>query len=189
MLDDLRCNLDRQSLLPDIELKSIARVSWTVMYGTKYCKNGILAVDITFEPYLLPVFGSIKEIWVIHDYIYFEVSLFKTICVENDTQAYQIEDQIPASIHICAYERFNVFHVKILKKNKFVAVKYDLNDIVKEYSQDIMIFYVHNAILVLMLKSLQYYYTFFFIRKSSFDLMLNFLNFFLTFTFSSLRII
>ena len=82
---------------------------------------------------MLPIFASIREIWVIGDFIYFECLPFETQCFSNTYQAYQIKGSSTESGHIIsAYEHlvnYNIFHEhKDCLKDLYISVKYDIKD-------------------------------------------------------------
>lgn len=91
---------------------------------------------MTGDP-VLPVFGSIKNIWVISDFVYFEVFMMNTIYFDIKFQAYLIESVEPPVVRFCSYDSlvdYNVFHVKKDKhKNEYVSVKYDIDDLLEEH--------------------------------------------------------
>jgi len=137
-LINLRLLFDKFSILPGISLDNAAKVSWIILYGTKYCLNGIIAVGVTRER-TLPLFGTIEEIWVVYDFVYFQVSLYQTVCLEYCYQAYNVEQLQEKEIFICAYERlvdYNVFHIKSINGELYIPVKYDIDDIIEEYLAD-----------------------------------------------------
>ena len=138
-VDQLRGDLNCFGLLPGIILKTVYKISWIILYGTKYCKSGVIAVSVVGDP-PYPEFGSIKEIWLISDYVYFEVSLYETVYFEYSYQAYMVKKCNPEKTRICSYERlvdYNVFHEKEdHASNTYIPVKYDLDDIVEEYWKD-----------------------------------------------------
>ena len=138
-IKQFRKELDNFGLLPSITLRNVYKVSWIQLHGTKYCKAGNLAVDVTGDP-PLPVFGCIKEIWMVSSFVYFEVSLYKTVCFEYNFQAYLVEIPSPSKDFICSYERlvdFNVFHEKFDENsNIYIPVKYDIDDIIEEHCKD-----------------------------------------------------
>ena len=87
---------------------------------------------------MLPVFASIKEIWVISDFVYFECILFETLCFSEDLQAYRIEESASATDRvICPYENlvdYNVFHIhKDCSKELYISVKYDVKDLMAQH--------------------------------------------------------
>jgi hypothetical protein len=56
--------------VPDyIDFVNIYKVSWITLFGTKYAKSGVIAVDVAGDP-ALPVFGVILCIWSILDFVY-----------------------------------------------------------------------------------------------------------------------
>ena len=138
MITWFRDMLNRFSLLPGIMLKYVYKVSWIILHGTKYCKQGVIAVSVAGDP-VLPVFGAIKEIFLVGDFIYFHVGLYRTICFEHIYQAYLIE-RMPEEEFLCSYERlvdYNVFHEKKDDlDNTYVSVKYDIDDLIEEHSKD-----------------------------------------------------
>ena len=101
-------------LLPGIQLQQAHRVSWIVVNGTKFCKEAMIAIGVVNNQ-LLPVFGQIFQIWLISDYVYFEVCAYDTICFDYTHQAYLVEKGVPDAVSVVPYENlvdFNVFHVK-----------------------------------------------------------------------------
>ena len=84
-----------------------------------------------------PVFGCIKEIWLIHNFVYFEVFLFDTICFCPTYQEYLVEESSECEHVICPYEQlvdYNVCHKKMDHEGRtYIPVKYNLDDIVEEH--------------------------------------------------------
>ena len=136
--ESLRSQLDSFGLLPGVELTNVYRTSWVMCHGTKFSKDGVIAYNVN-ELLMLPIFASIKEIWVISDFIYFECIPFETLCFSEVYRAYQIQEStVAASGHIiCAYEKivdYNVFHVhKDNLKNMYITMKYDIKDLMSEH--------------------------------------------------------
>ena len=123
---------------PGITFSIIYRISWVKLFGTKFATSGVVAVDVSGNP-LLPVFGIIVQIWVIKDFVYFDVRLLQTICFDCKYQAchvMEIEDEELCTA-VYAYEcvvDFNVFHVKTTNTRKmYIPTKYNLNDIMVEH--------------------------------------------------------
>ena len=136
----LRQRFNLQGLLPGINFINAYKVSWIKLFGTKYAKSGVIAVDVTKNP-VHPVFGVIVCIWSIHNFIYFDVQLLRTVCFDYKHQAYHVtsvenkEDEKA----VCSYNSlvdFNVFHCKKGHLGQqYVPVKYDLGDIIKEHAE------------------------------------------------------
>ena len=101
-MSNLRSSFDRFSLLPNTSLENVCGVSWIILYGTKYSNKGVIAVTVTMEP-ALPVFGKIKEIWVMHDFVYFKVSILETVCMESSYQVYNVKCLDDEEVFICPY--------------------------------------------------------------------------------------
>ena len=134
----LRNDLDDFSLLPGIELTNTYRLSWVILHGTKYAKEGVLMVSVFGNP-PLPIFGTVKYIWMIREFIYFQVSLLNTLCFERTYQSYLLEAPEQESIYVCSYESlvdYNVFHLKQEDEKLYLPLKYDTSDLMVEYSKD-----------------------------------------------------
>ena len=141
-MSNLRSSFDSFSLLPNTSLENVCRVSWIILYGTKYSNKGVIAVTVTMEP-ALPVFGKIKEIWVMHDFVYFEVSILETVCMESSYQAYNVKCLDDEEVFICPYGwlvDFNVYHIKKVEQELYNPIKYDIDDIIEEYANGNIIF-------------------------------------------------
>ena len=126
--------LKQNQYLPGIQIETIYRLSWVVMCGTKYARGGFLAGDVA-KSRMLPLFGQIKEIWLCHGYIYFEVNLYDTLCYDLNFQAYLVEDVTEEKLF--PYESlvdFNVFHLKNdTVGNCYIPTKYCIDDIVEQH--------------------------------------------------------
>ena len=61
-----------------LALAKTYKASWIKLYVTKYTKSGVISVDASGDP-ILPVFGIISCIWLLHGYLYFEVDFFKLL--------------------------------------------------------------------------------------------------------------
>ena len=139
-IERLRQMFDQFSLLPGINLDCACNVSWVTLHGTKYCKKANILVRISADS--LPEFGEINNIWIICDFVYFEVTLYKTIAMSLRYQAYQVEISDSKETYICPYERlvdFNVYHTKCSDGASYIPIKYDLNDIIDEYLNDYLL--------------------------------------------------
>ena len=124
-------------MIPGVELQNVYRTSWVICHGTKFCKGGFIMYSVN-ELLMLPIFASIREIWVIGDFIYFECLPFETQCFSNTYQAYQIKESSTESGHIIsAYEHlvdYNIFHVhKDCLKDLYISVKYDIKDLMIQH--------------------------------------------------------
>ena len=131
---ELRKSMNDFGLLPGIELSIAYQISWVILEGTKYCKKGVIAVLVTQHLHL-PIFGSIKKIYIVGDFVYFLVSLFNTCKFEYNYQAYLVEDD--KEEYLCCYQSlidYNVFHVKNDKQgNLYIPTKYDIDDLVEQH--------------------------------------------------------
>ena len=66
--------------------------------------------------------------------------MLQTVCFDHSHQAYHVMEQSNEDgLHVCAYESlldYNVFHLKRDEHgNKYVPVKYELDDIIEEHVQ------------------------------------------------------
>jgi len=85
----LRNNFDAHGLLPDVELDNTYKVSWIVCHGTRYKRDAILAVSVHISG--LPVFGQVRSIFIVHDFVYFEVNIYNTKMYSGNFQAYAVK--------------------------------------------------------------------------------------------------
>lgn len=132
----LRTKFNSCGLLPGIELSNVYNVSWIVCHGTKFCKDGVIICHVTDS--LLPIMGSIKQIWVVSDFIYFEYLQFETLCFSDIYQAYKVKEISDTLTHsICSYESlvdYNVFHVHVNHlEEMYIPVKYDICDLMEQH--------------------------------------------------------
>lgn len=135
--ESFRSQLDTFGMLPGVHLEHLYRTTWVMWCGTKFCKNGVVACEVD-ETFMLPVFGKIKEIWIISDFIYFECVLLDTITFSEDYQAYYVKEAINEARHIlCPHENlvdYNVFHIhKDHQKNMYISVKYHIKDLMAQH--------------------------------------------------------
>lgn len=133
----LRAKLDQFGLLPGILLGSVYRASWVICHGTKFCKNGIFISRVDEES-LLPIFGSVQQIWVVSDFIYFEYMPYETLYFSERYQAYHVKElAAEESREVCSYDSivdFNVLHIhKDSTGEMYVPVKYDIQDLMEEH--------------------------------------------------------
>ena len=135
---NLRVKFNASCILPGIELSNVFSASWIKLYGTKYKKTAIIAVDARGNP-IQPLFGEICCIWVVNNYVYFEVYLLTTISFDFNHQAYQVSSRNSERENsiVYSYESlvdYNVFHIKKDSNGTlYVPVKYDLDDIMEEH--------------------------------------------------------
>ena len=104
--------MDRFGLLPGIQLKSVYKASWVVCHGTDFRKSGVIVHKVD-EDLLLPMFGIIKQIWNVSDFIYFEYIPLETMYFSECFQAYHVKETEAMETGIVSYENFvdyNVFH-------------------------------------------------------------------------------
>ena len=133
-----RNKFDESALLPGIEdLTGIHKTSWIILFGTKYCKESLIAIGCSGNP-PIPIFGSILNIWVLSDFVYFEVNVFEKRYFCRRFQAYRLAN-IPSEItQISPYENlvdYNVFYKKESNCwDSYVSVRYHLDDILEEYN-------------------------------------------------------
>ena len=122
-------------LLPGIKLEKVYTTSWIILHGTKYTKTAMLVVDVANEP-LLPIFGQLKKIWLIDEFVSFEFSPFETYAFDQVHQAYCVQQDDPEISHFMSTDDlvdFNVMHLKKSHLGKtYVSSKYYLNDIMEE---------------------------------------------------------
>ncbi len=135
----LQQRFTESGLLPGVQLAKVFSATWVVLNGTKFSKHAVIAVGVTNDP-PLPVFGQLRQIWVVSKFVYFEVSIFETSCLDFVHQAYLVKKVNPDVVQVVPYEillDYNVFHVKADNQgNTYVSVKYDIDDIMHEYAKD-----------------------------------------------------
>lgn len=96
-------------------------------------------MDVAGEP-SLPIFGELKKIWVIDEFVYFQLSLLETHSFDEMRKAYCVEHVDPEVAHFVSNDDlvyFNVLHLKQDHLGKsYVPAKYHLNDIMEEFLKD-----------------------------------------------------
>ncbi|XP_065675853.1 uncharacterized protein LOC136092063 [Hydra vulgaris] len=137
-LRTLRSDMDACSLLPGFEIKYAYKVSWIILYGTKYATNGIIAVSVIGDP-PVPKIVQIKKITLISDYVYFKVNPYHTILFEKKFQSYclEIESLISYTVPFKELVGYNVFHIKF-SPNGLIYVSTKCN--IDEYKNENRIF-------------------------------------------------
>lgn len=131
-IKELREHFDQFSLLPGVKLDGMYKTSWIRLFGTKYTKNVYIAFKVVDDP-PQPIFGKVLNIWCFAEFVYFEVAALDTICFDEATQAYKV-DEVEGDISFCSYDSlvdYNVFHLKRLSGCNFIPVKYDICDILE----------------------------------------------------------
>ena len=90
------CNkFDESALLPGIQnLTGIHETNWIILFDTKNRQEYLIAIDCTGDP-PIPVFRLILNIWVLSDFVYFEVNAFEKRYFFGRFQAYCV-----ANIHL-----------------------------------------------------------------------------------------
>ena len=133
---EVRNAMDKFGLLPSIDISIAFSASWIILLGTKYCKGAIVAAFATSDR-LLPTFGVIENIFVVSDFVYFDLKLFSTMHFEQCLQAYNVEEVTNEDNQfICSYESlvdYNVFHIIEFNNSLYISVKYDIDDLVEEH--------------------------------------------------------
>ena len=104
----LRRRFDNLGLLPEIPLENIYKLSWITRYGTKYRKSAVLAFDVNSK--LFPVFGILEQVWIIHEYVYFEVKVLGTKDFNFLRQSYLVEKS--DFVHYFSYETLLDYNVQ-----------------------------------------------------------------------------
>ena len=54
--------------MESVFINTIRKFSWVIRFGTKYCREALIAVDADHQ-IKLPVFDIIKDIYVIPEYL------------------------------------------------------------------------------------------------------------------------
>ena len=130
----LRATFDSLNLLPGISFTNVHKTSWVIKFGTKYCREAFIAVDA--DPMTkLPVFGKIVGIYIVHDFVYFEIMQYKTQEFCFNYQAYLVEVTEQKSFK--AYGSlidYNVYHMKTdSNENQYIQPKYSLSEMIDCY--------------------------------------------------------
>ena len=132
----LRAKFDIFGLLPGINLQNSYKTSWVVCHGTEFKRDGIIICNVE-EQCERPVFGSIRQIWTINDFVFFEYQLLETVCFSERFQAYQVKHVIDIETELCSYESlvdFNVLHIHEDHEGElYVPVKYDIVDLMEQH--------------------------------------------------------
>ena len=99
-------------------------------------KNALLQLVSCSGKPPIPIFGLIFDIWVLSDFLYFEVNVFETRYFCRRSQAYRLANTPSEITQISPYENlvdYNVFHKeKSDCGDLYVPVKYHLDDILEE---------------------------------------------------------
>ena len=135
---NLREHMDSCGLMPGIKLQNVYKVTWVVCHGTDFRKSGVIMYDID-KDLLSPMFGVIKQIWIVSDFIYLEHIPFETLCFSDRFQAYHVRKTVAAETVITSYESlvdFNVFHYhEDSEGESYVPVKYDIGDLIEQHAK------------------------------------------------------
>lgn len=134
----LREKFDRFGLMPGTQLEHVYKATWVVCHGTNFRKSGVIMYDID-QDLLSPMFGVIKQIWSVSDFIYFEYSPVETLCFSKRFQAYHVRETVAAETGIASYESlvdFNVFHTHEDNEGEaYIPVKYDVDDLIEQHAK------------------------------------------------------
>ena len=120
--DALRNRFDQESLLSDIKFQ---KASWVVNHGRKYKTSAIVSIRIE-QNQRLPSFGKICEIFIIHEFLYFEVTLFETVRFNYIFQSYEVKELVNEPKKIVpqdSLQDYNVFHTKIVDEDSIKGRK------------------------------------------------------------------
>ena len=82
--------MDMLGMLPGIVLNNVYSANWVICHGTKFAKDGVIICSVD-ESSHLPIFGLIKQIWVLSDFLYLESQALETMCFSGDFQAYKVQ--------------------------------------------------------------------------------------------------
>jgi hypothetical protein len=118
-------------------LTKVYKAKWIKVYGTKYVchKMCVVAVNATFIP-RLPVFGKLKSIWLINDYVIFEYIPYKTIIFDEALMAYQVEDLSNGISKFCNINTlldYNVYSIQEQNNGFYIPLKYYLGDVIDQH--------------------------------------------------------
>ena len=145
LYDDVKTtNLQRKfneaGLLPGVTLRNVYAVSWVIRYGTKYKRGATVAYGVDHET-LLPSFGKIETVFLIHGFVYFEIYLYNTIRLNETFQSYETTQNLNKNPKIISYESlldYNVYHVREIEGRTvgFIPIKYSLSDLIEQHIND-----------------------------------------------------
>ena len=129
----LRKAFDIYGLLPDLPISNVCRVSWVVIYGTRYRKGDMIIIDV--DRNLLPIFSKIDVIWYVQQYVYFKVLLLETIDFDDKKQSYRVNLELQTTSIVTSENLvdYNTYHEKCLNNELFLPSKYSLKYILSEH--------------------------------------------------------
>ena len=76
------------------------RAIWVARYGTKFKSGAVVICDVAVE-LVKPIFGSVVQIWLINDHIYFKYMPLGTLYFDERFQAYHANSLEEAETKIC----------------------------------------------------------------------------------------
>ena len=123
------------ALLPQTEIRSVSKLSWVSLFGTKYTKDSFLIISASENP-ITPHFGKIEVVWLIDGIVYFELCSVDTIKFEDNLQAYLFQESLCNDLSMLRYDKivdYNVIFPKELHGLNYLQPKYFLDDILKEH--------------------------------------------------------
>lgn len=84
----------------------------------------------------LPVFGLIKDIWLVNTYVYcFEYQPYDTLGFSKDLLAYEVDiPNLAQATEVIDAEKlvdFTAYYAVMFEDHQYVAIKYNLNDVME----------------------------------------------------------
>ena len=108
-------------------------LKWVIIYGTRYDKKSIIAWGADEETQL-PNFGSVANILLCDDTLYFVINIIITERFEESYNGYSVhqteDQQIVQALQLLD---FNTYQIVITENLCVIPLKYDLVDIIEEH--------------------------------------------------------
>ena len=92
-ITNLQNKFNKAGLLPGVNFRGVSVAGWVTSCGKK-CKRGALVACNVYHATFLPKFGEIETVFLDQLFIYFEVSLYNTVQLNEILQSYEITESL-----------------------------------------------------------------------------------------------
>ena len=92
-ITNLQNKFNETQLLPGVNFRSVSVAGWVTSCGTKYERGALVARNV-YHATFLPKFGKIETVFLVQRFIYFEVSLYNTVQLNEILRSHEATESL-----------------------------------------------------------------------------------------------
>ena len=116
------------------DVQTVVPLKWLILNGNKSSHKSLIISGVNDQH--LPVFGLIKDIWLVNSNLYcFESQLYDTLGFSKDLLAYEVDiPNLAQATEVVDAEKlvdFTAYYAVTFKDHQCVPIKYNLHNVLE----------------------------------------------------------